>query len=75
LEEVFEKSPSNFDKTISAYFLALGHHRARRVEQAQPWLDEMMLHEPPSWLLDRARNQGFLVPCMNNPAALASSSL
>ncbi len=75
LEEVFENSPSNFDKTISAYFLALGHHRARRVEQAQPWLDEMMLHEPPSWLLDRARNQGFLVPCMNNPAALASSSL
>ena len=55
LEEVFSRTKSDFDRVISAAFLAIAEHRLGNPTAAQDWLARATAIDPSSLALKRAR--------------------
>ncbi len=75
LKEVFEKSESEHDKAISAFYIALGFRKVGDSASVLQWREEMMRHNPPGWLLvregelDGGSSSSKLVPSSATTAA------
>lgn len=53
LEEVFNRTESEADKMICAFYLALANRKLGTASGIQRWREQMMQYSPPKWLLER----------------------